>query len=188
VRDFVLVTGNLGKIAEARLALGSEVATEVLDLPEIQSLDYQEIARAKADEAWRRLGRPLIVEEAGLDLAALNGFPGSLVKWMLRAVGPEGIARTAAALGDVRASARCFLIYKDGEREIVAEGRTEGILVLPGRGTYGFGWDPVFVPEGTGTTFAELTGAEKNAVSHRGKAWRKMRESLKASDGIPSGE
>jgi XTP/dITP diphosphohydrolase len=186
--SFVLVTGNLGKIAEARLALGSEVATEVLDLPEIQSLDYQEIARAKADEAWRRLGRPLIVEEAGLDLAALNGFPGSLVKWMLRAVGPEGIARTAAVLGDVHATARCVLIYKDGEQEIVAEGRTEGTLVLPGRGTYGFGWDPVFQPEGCASTFAELSGAEKTAVSHRGKAWRQMHELLSCSDGIPSGE
>jgi XTP/dITP diphosphohydrolase len=186
--SFVLVTGNLGKIAEARLALGSEVATEVLDLPEIQSLDYQEIARAKADEAWRRLGRPLIVEEAGLDLAALNGFPGPLVKWMLHTVGPEGIARTAAALGNVHATARCVLIYKDGEQEIVAEGRTEGILVLPGRGTYGFGWDPVFQPEGCASTFAELSGAEKTAVSHRGKAWRQMRELLSSSDGIPSGE
>jgi XTP/dITP diphosphohydrolase len=179
VKTFVLVTGNLGKIAEARLALGSEVATEVLDLPEIQSTDYLEIARAKADEAWRRLGRPLIVEEAGLDLAALNGFPGPLVKWMLRAVGPEGIARTAAALGEVQASARCVLIYKDEAREIVAEGRTEGTLVLPGRGFYGFGWDPVFQPEGSAATFAELTGVEKDAVSHRGKAWRAMSESLK---------
>jgi len=188
VRPFVLVTGNLGKIAEARLALGCEVPTEVLDLPEIQSADYLEVAHGKADEAWRRLGRPLIVEEAGLDLAALNGFPGPLVKWMLKAVGPEGIARTAAALGDVQATARCVLIYKDEEGEIVCEGRTEGSLVVPGRGTHGFGWDPVFLPEGSTATFAELTGAEKDAVSHRGKAWRVMRDALTLSEGVPSGE
>jgi non-canonical purine NTP pyrophosphatase (RdgB/HAM1 family) len=178
VRPFVLVTGNPGKIAEARLALGGDVETEVLDLPEIQSLDYVEVARAKAGEAWRRLGRPLVVEEAGLDLAALNGFPGPLVKWMLEAMGAEGIARTAAALGDLRATARCVLLYKDGDREIVAEGRTEGTLVLPGRGTHGFGWDPVFLPDGSAFTFAELTGAEKDAVSHRGKAWREMAAKL----------
>ncbi len=171
---FVLVTGNLGKIAEARLALGGDVETALLDLPEIQSLDYLEVVRAKADEAWRQVGRPLIVEEAGLDLAALNGFPGPLVKWMLKAVGAEGLARTAAALGEVRAAARCFLLYKDGDQEIVAEGRTDGTLVLPGRGTHGFGWDPVFLPEGSTHTFAELTGHEKDAVSHRGKAWREM--------------
>jgi len=63
----------------------------------------------------------------------------------------------------------------------VAEGRTEGTLVLPGRGTHGFGWDPVFLPEGSELTFAELTGVEKGAVSHRGKAWREM---VKVLDGL----
>jgi non-canonical purine NTP pyrophosphatase (RdgB/HAM1 family) len=177
---FVLVTGNPGKIAEARLAIGEHLEAVEVDLPEIQSLDYLEVLRAKADEAWRRVGRPLVVEEAGLDLAALNGFPGPLVKWMLEAVGAEGLARTAISLGDARASSRCFLLYKDGDREIVAEGRTEGRLVLPGRGTHGFGWDPVFQPEGSTRTFAELTGAGKGAVSHRGKAWREMRKNLES--------
>jgi non-canonical purine NTP pyrophosphatase (RdgB/HAM1 family) len=175
---FVLVTGNRGKIAEARLALGMDFDAVELELPEIQSGDYLEVLRAKADEAWHRLRRPLMVEEAGLDLAALNGFPGPLVKWMLQAVGAEGIARTAAALGDPRAAARCLLLYRGEDREVVAEGRTEGTLVLPGRGTQGFGWDPVFLPEGSRLTFAELTGAGKDAVSHRGKAWREMAERL----------
>ncbi|HYO16374.1 MAG TPA: non-canonical purine NTP pyrophosphatase [Thermoanaerobaculia bacterium] len=177
---FVLVTGNRGKMAEARLALGADLEAVELDLPEIQSGDYLDVLRAKADEAWRRLGRALVVEEAGLDLAALNGFPGPLVKWMLQAVAAEGIARTATALGDVRAAARCFLLFKEGDREVVAEGRTDGTLVLPGRGTHGFGWDPVFQPEGARLTFAELTGAEKDAVSHRGKAWREMARRLAA--------
>ncbi len=178
---FVLVTGNAGKVAEARLALGADLEAVEVDLPEIQSLDYLEVLRAKADEAWRRVGRPLVVEEAGLDLHALNGFPGPLVKWMLQAVGAEGLARAAAALGEVRAAVRCFLLYKDGNREIVAEGRTEGTLVLPGRGTHGFGWDPVFLPDGSSLTFAELSGGEKSAVSHRGKAWRAMVEKIKGT-------
>jgi non-canonical purine NTP pyrophosphatase (RdgB/HAM1 family) len=174
VTPFVLVTGNPGKIAEARLALGAELEAVEVDLPEIQSLDYLEVLRAKADEAWRRVGRPLIVEEAGLDLAALNGFPGPLVKWMLEAVDAEGLARTATALGNPRAASRCFLLYKDRDREIVSEGRTDGTLIRPGRGTHGFGWDPVFLPDGSERTFGELTGAEKGEVSHRGKAWRAM--------------
>ncbi|MFP5284711.1 MAG: non-canonical purine NTP pyrophosphatase [Thermoanaerobaculia bacterium] len=178
---FVLVTGNRGKIAEARLALGADLEAVELDLPEIQSGDYLEVLRAKAGEAWHRVGRPLVVEESGLDLAAQNGFPGPLVKWMLQAVGAEGIARAATALGNPRASARCFLLYKDGDREVVAEGRTEGTLVLPGRGTHGFGYDPVFLPEGSALTFAELSGAEKGAASHRGKAWREMARRLALS-------
>ncbi|HEV7785533.1 MAG TPA: non-canonical purine NTP pyrophosphatase, partial [Thermoanaerobaculia bacterium] len=63
MKPFVLVTGNLGKIAEARLALGGDLETVLADLPEIQSLDYLEVVRAKAAEAWSQVGRPLIVEE-----------------------------------------------------------------------------------------------------------------------------
>lgn len=179
---FVLVTGNAGKIAEARLATGYAVAAVELDLPEIQSLDLVEILREKGAEAWRRLRQPLVVEEAGLELAALHGFPGPLVKWMLAAVGAEGVARTALALGDARATARCALLYKDGERELLAAGSSAGTLVLPGRGTNGFGWDPVFLPEGESRTFAERTDVEKLAVSHRGRAWRELMRQLSAAD------
>jgi non-canonical purine NTP pyrophosphatase (RdgB/HAM1 family) len=183
---FVLVTGNPGKLAEARRLAGAGLEGVAVDLPEIQSLDLEAVLRAKAEEAWRRIGRPLVVEEAGLGLAALNGFPGPLVKWMLDAVGAEGIARTAAALGDARAVARCALLYTDGDRVVIAQGATEGRLVLPPRGAHGFGWDPVFLPDvgpdigpdagpdGRARTFGELAGAEKDAISHRGRAWRAL--------------
>jgi XTP/dITP diphosphohydrolase len=171
---FVLVTGNRGKIAEARLALEREIEAVEVDLPEIQGLDLLEILEEKAEAAWEMVRRPLVVEEAGLSLMALNGFPGPLVKWMLTAVGAEGIAKTAQALGNPRAIARCALLYRDAERTVMAEAMTLGTLVLPGRGTHGFGWDPVFLPDGESRTFAELEGREKDAVSHRGKAWREL--------------
>lgn len=171
---FVLVTGNAGKIAEARRMIGRDLEAVEVDLPEVQSLDLLEVLRAKGEEAWRRIGRPLVVEEAGLELAALNGFPGPLVKWMLDAVGAAGIARTAQALGDVRARARCALLYHDGERTLIAEGETSGTLVLPPRGIAGFGWDPVFQPVEDPRTFGQLAGTEKDAVSHRGRAWRAL--------------
>jgi len=96
---FVLVTGNPGKLAEARRLLGSgaDLQAVEVDLPEIQSLDLEAILRAKAEEAWRRVGRPLVVEEAGLGLAALHGFPGPVA-----AVQPGGPADQAGLLlGDV---------------------------------------------------------------------------------------
>jgi non-canonical purine NTP pyrophosphatase (RdgB/HAM1 family) len=182
IPPFVLVTGNPGKLAEARRLAGLDFAAEPLDLPEIQSLDLLEVLQAKGEEAWRRLGRPLVVEEAGLELAALNGFPGPLVKWMLDAVGAEGLARTALALVDPRATARCALLYRDAERTVIAEGSTTGRLVLPPRGAHGFGWDPVFQPEGQpegeARTYGELSGAEKDALSHRGRAWRGLLDRL----------
>jgi len=171
---FVLVTGNPGKLAEARRLAGMDLEAVEVDLPEIQSLDLEAVLRAKAEEAWRRVGRPLVVEEAGLGLAALHGFPGPLVKWMLDAVGAAGIAHVAAALGNTAAVARCALLWTDGASAVLGYGETAGRLVLPPRGGHGFGWDPVFLPDGETRTFGELAGAGKDAISHRGRAWRAL--------------
>jgi non-canonical purine NTP pyrophosphatase (RdgB/HAM1 family) len=175
---FVLVTGNRGKIAEARLVIGEDLEAVALDLPEIQSLDLGEILREKAEEAWRRIGRPLVIEDVSLELAAFNGFPGPLVKWMFQALGAEGIARAAAAQGDVRATARCGLFYKDADRTLAVEGISEGTLVAPGRGEPGFGWNPVFQPVEAPLTYAEMSGTDRLAISHRGRAWRALMAAL----------
>ena len=173
-----LVTGNRNKLAEARRLCGHDLDAAAVDLPEIQSLDLAEVLAAKAAEALRRLGRPVIVEETGLELAAMNGFPGPLIKWMLDAVGAAGVARAALALGDGAARARCMLLYLDGERRIHGEGETRGQLVLPPRGEAGFGWDPVFQPAGGERTYGEMTAAEKDRIGHRGRAWRALLPAL----------
>jgi len=173
-----LITGNPGKLAEARRILGPvsglELAAESIDLPEIQSLDLVEVLRAKGAEAFRRLGRPVVVDETGLALAALGGFPGPLIKWMLAAVGAAGVARAAHALGDLRATARCALLYLDGEREVIGEGAVDGTLVHPPRGERGFGWDPIFLPDGESLTYGELSAEVKDRISHRSLAWREL--------------
>lgn len=176
---FVLVTGNRHKAAEAERILGGPVETLALDLPEIQSLDLLEVIQAKGEEAWRRLARPLVVEDTSLALAALGGFPGPLVRWMLEAVGAEGIARTAIALGDVRVRAHCAVLYRDERGAVLGEAVDDGRLVLP-RGELGFGWDPIFQPEGGGSTYGEMPDAEKLARSHRGQAWRALAGALAA--------
>ena len=169
-----LVTGNPNKLAEARRLCGHDLSAAAVDLPEIQSLDLAEVLGAKAEEAFRRLRRPVIVEETGLELEAMNGFPGPLVKWMLDAMGAEGVARAALALGAGGARAHCMLLYFDGERRVAAEGETAGRLVLPPRGDGGFGWDPVFQPEGEERTYGEMSATEKDAIGHRGRAWRAL--------------
>jgi non-canonical purine NTP pyrophosphatase (RdgB/HAM1 family) len=184
-RDFVFVTGNAGKLREAESLLGYRPESFALDLPELQTLELHEILRGKARAAFAALGRPVLVEDVSLELAALGGFPGPLVKWMLAAIGPQGIAKTAAALGDVRARAVSGLAYLDatgGEEELrIFEGAAEGTLVLGRRGEHGFGWDEVFQPAGSPLTYAELTPAEKDPASHRGKAWRAFLAALEAS-------
>lgn len=173
-----LVTGNAGKLAEARRIVGPALEAVEIDLPEIQSLDLDRVLAAKAEAALAAIGPPVVVEETALELAVLGGFPGPLVKWMLAAIGAEGIARCALAMGDGRAAARCALLALDGERRIASEGATTGHLVLPPRGDRGFGWDPVFVPEGERRTYAEMSDGEKDAVGHRGRAWRALLEQI----------
>ena len=177
-RPWVLVTGNANKRREAERIVGRRLETVAVDLPEIQSGDLIEVLRSKAEAAWDRLRRPVVVEETGLDLACLNGFPGPLVKWMEEAVGDEGIARVAIRAGDPRVAARCALMLRDGDREVIAEGSTTGRLVLPPRGERGFGWDPVFVPDGLERTYAELGHGTKDRIGHRGRAWRAFLRAL----------
>ena len=178
---FTLVTGNRNKLLEAERILGRSVPCAAVDLPEIQSLDMNEVLRAKAEEAWRRLAAPLVVEETGLELTAWNGFPGPLVKWMLEAVGPTGIAKASLAMGDSGATAVCALIYRDEQQTLFAEGKTHGQLVVEPRGDRGFGWDPVFVPEGRQETYAELGSDIKDDLGHRGRAWRALWSQLQAA-------
>ncbi len=173
LRRAVLVSGNPGKAKEARRIVGAHLETVAVDLPEIQSLDLEEVLRAKAEEAWRRLERPLIVDETGLELGALGGFPGPLIKWMLEAVGAQGIARTTHTLGDDCVTARCALMYFDGTTHHTGEGSVQGTIVPP-RGDGGFGWDPIFLPDGETLTYAELSCERKDLIGHRGLAWRDL--------------
>ena len=177
----LFVTGNPSKLVEARrlaAVAGQTLEAIAVDLPEIQSLDMEEVLRAKAWHAWQSVQQAVVVEETGLELAALNGFPGPLVKWMLEAVG-AGIARTALALGEARARAVCLLMWTDGLRTVLARGETAGELVLPPRGANGFGWDPVFRPDGEIRTYGELADGEKDRVARRGRAWRDLLAKLR---------
>jgi len=175
---FVLVTGNSGKLREAERLLGFALEQRAIDLPEVQSLDLRVVLEAKADEAWRRLREPLVVDETGLGLFALGGFPGPLIKWLLEAVGVAGLARLATALDDRRATARCALLYTDGRRRVVGEGATRGHLAAEPAGARGFGWDRVFIPEGESATYAQLCDAAKDRIGHRGQAWRDLHQRL----------
>jgi non-canonical purine NTP pyrophosphatase (RdgB/HAM1 family) len=169
---YTLVTSSSNKAAEIAAITGEPFPTAALDLPEIQSLDLREVLRHKAREAFGRLGRPVVVEDVSLELAGLGGFPGPLIKWLLQAAGPEGLVAVCDGARDRRARAVCGVLAWDGESELWAEGSVEGSIASAPQGSSGFGWDPVFVPEGHDRTFALMSAEKKNAVSHRGAAWR----------------
>jgi XTP/dITP diphosphohydrolase len=158
--------------------LGFRLERLNLDLSEPQALDAEDVAREKVRMAWERLRRPVLVEDSGLEILAWGGFPGALVKWLEKSAGLETIVRMLEPFPDRRARAVCVIACFDGEQVLTARGATEGAIASAPRGTGGFGWDPIFVPQGSEKTFAELPPAEKDAVSHRGRAWAAMAEKL----------
>ncbi len=179
IEDLVFVTSNLGKLREAEAVLGHTLDHRGLDLPELQSLDLEEVVRSKAQMAWQSLERPVLVEDTGLELAGLGGFPGPLVRWLLVSVGAAGICRIAHCFGDAGATARCLVCATDGSVEIVGEGVVKGSIAAEPTGRGGFGWDSAFIPnDGDGRTYGEMTEEEKNLISHRRMAFVALRDAL----------
>jgi len=183
----LLATGNPGKAAEIRDMLAGvpdlELVDRPADVPE-PAEDGETLldnARIKAQVLVDATGCAAVADDTGLEVAALAGAPGVLTA---RYAGPDATyednwRKLLAELGDEpdrRARWRTVALVRwpDG-REVWAEGTCDGTITTAARGAEGFGYDPVFVPdEGDGRTFAELTRAAKNAVSHRGRAFRAL--------------
>lgn len=170
------LTGNKKKLAEIQSILGNVEALDI-DLPEIQELDAHKIIAAKLKEAQKHHKGEFIVEDTSLYLDGLNGLPGPLIKWFLQTVNNEGLYKMAESFGNFNCKAKTIIGYSDANGNIeFFEGNINGILVAP-RGE-GFGWDPIFQPEGYTKTFGELTPEEKNSFSMRKIAAEKLKEYL----------
>ena len=167
------VTGNANKFHEVS-AIVPGLKQLDLDLDEIQSLDSRTVIEHKLEQAAAKLDGEFIVEDTALKLVCLGGLPGTLIKWFEQAMGIEGIAALAMKHEDRSAEAITTIGYRDkaGKNHFFV-GRLDGEVVPP-RGTNKWGWNPIFVPKGEGRTFAELTPEEKNRLSMRGIAARKL--------------
>jgi non-canonical purine NTP pyrophosphatase (RdgB/HAM1 family) len=173
------VTSSPHKHREAEVILGLELERIAVDLPEPQGLDVVKVAREKARLAERLLGRPVLVEDTSLELAALGGFPGPLVRWLLEAAGAAALPRLLDSFPTRAARARCAALVWDGVREWLGVGEVAGAIAEAPRGLSGFGWDVVFIPEGGGgRTYAEMPPEEKNARSHRRLALEELKRQL----------
>lgn len=184
--EAVFVTSNEHKRREAAKILGVSLESAAPEVPEIQALDVAEVAAAKALAAHKALGfppRPVLVEDSGLVVEAWNGLPGAFTKWFVQSVGNEGLLRMIPPGEDRSARAVCVVAVAGGSSEVSSEnvrlfrGEVSGLLAHGPRGGEGFGWDPIFIPEGSSLTYAEM-GAAKHEDSHRARAFRAVREWL----------
>jgi XTP/dITP diphosphohydrolase len=196
----LLATGNRGKIIELRRILIEPPALagrlEVVGLDDVTPFEqapetgatFTENALAKAKEAAQATGLPALADDSGLSVDALNGMPGVLsARWAGRHGDDQAnldlVLGQLADVPDERRGAAfvcaAALVTPDGA-ETVTRGEWRGELIRACRGTNGFGYDPIFVPVGERRTSAELTPEEKDALSHRGRAFRALRPALHA--------
>ena len=150
--------------------LGVRVEYERARLQEIQSDELAVIARAKARDAYCRLGRPVIVEDDGLFIEALGGFPGAYSSYILRTIGIAGVLNLLDGSGDRRARFSAAIAYDDGSESRTFVASVRGTISEASRGEKSWGYDPVFVPDGQGRTFAEMGPDQKIEASHRTRA------------------
>lgn len=194
--ELVLATANPDKVREIAAVLGDSPELTLLPRPETVAEVAEtgdtllENARLKARALCAATGLAAVADDTGLMVDALGGAPGVR---SARYAGPnagyaDNVRKLLAELGASGASDRrahfstvALVAFPDGA-EVWAEGRVEGHITETPRGDRGFGYDPVFVPdEGDGRTFAEMTMAEKEACSHRGRAFRALAEALRRS-------
>ncbi len=193
----VLATRNEHKIVELRTILADTGVRidligvhEFPDLPDVAEtgVTFAENALLKAVETARRTGLPSIADDSGLCVDVLGGAPGIFsARW----AGKHGddtanLDLLLAQLSDIldvhrKAHFACAaaLALPDGT-EVVREGRIDGVLLHERRGAHGFGYDPIFRPDGHDRTTAELSPAEKNAISHRTRAFQALAADLSA--------
>ncbi len=179
----VLATRNEGKVRELQRILapyGLSLEGASYDPGPETGASFAENALAKAVEGVARTGLPSVADDSGLTVDALNGMPGILsARWAGRhGDDAANLSLVLAQLADVSARGACFVCaaayaLPDG-RSAVVLGELRGALLTAPRGTGGFGYDPIFVPEGYDVTTAELTPGAKDAISHRGQAFRAL--------------
>lgn len=176
----ILVSSNPNKGIEAERILGVPLLRVSISLQEIQAATVEAITRHKLEIARTKGYQRLIVEDVGLGFDELGNFPGPYVRWLLEAAGGKGLAAIAYALNNRAARAQCCVAYWDGSHGHVFLGESKGEVLVQPRGDQHFGWDAWFQPEGSKKTFAEMTSDEKDAVSHRGRAYRLLADHLRA--------
>ena len=185
-RSLVFATGNQHKLEEVQGLLGKDFALSCLkevgiteDIPET-ALTLHENALQKAQYVFEKCRCACFADDTGLEIEALNGEPGV---FSARYAGPQKdslanmqlVLKKLQGIGNRKAQFRTVIAYIDAMgNQHLFEGKVEGKIIETPTGAAGFGYDPIFVPEGYTETFAELPMEEKNSMSHRGRAIQKL--------------
>jgi non-canonical purine NTP pyrophosphatase (RdgB/HAM1 family) len=179
--DILFATSNPHKAQQVQELLGRPVQQVDVAVPEIQALQVQAVIEPKARAAYEQVGKPVLVEDTSLSIHAWYGLPGALVRWFLETVGNDGICKMLEGYEQLDAIAETCIGYFDGGSFVAFSGVVEGRIARHPRGQRGFGWNPIFIPNGWDKTYAEMTPEEGASVSMRKIAVLKLRAYLDAN-------
>jgi XTP/dITP diphosphohydrolase len=188
----IFATKNRGKLNEVK-NIFSDTEFEITSLLDLNyKLDIEENektfegnARKKAEEVFNFYKIPVIADDSGIEVEQLNGIPGV---YSARYAGENATdeENNQKIIGELRKYPEphatryvCCAVYYDGENYLIKFGEIKGRIIMRGRGTNGFGYDPLFVPDGYNQTMAELSTEVKNNISHRGIAFNKLKKRIK---------
>jgi XTP/dITP diphosphohydrolase len=176
MREVGLVTSNPHKLKEFQHGLGSlgvRVRLLEVDCDEVQADTLEEVVHFCLDQIGARGHRDFILDDSGLFVRGLKGFPGVYSSYVFQTIGCEGILRLLDGQEDRGAEFRCCIgCQMEGLGRVIVTGVSPGMVIEDERGDKGFGYDPIFVPEGSSRTFAQMDLDEKGRFSHRGAAMR----------------
>lgn len=185
MKTIYFITSNQGKLLEVREKLSAvdvEVVQRNIGYPEIQADNLEDVARFGVEYIQKKISQPFILEDAGLFIECLNGFPGVYSSYVFYTIGLKGILKLLEGFDNSKRKAcfRSVVAYKkpDKKPELFI-GECHGRIATRELGDHGFGYDPIFIPDGETRTFAQMDVREKNRFSHRGNSLEKLLDFFK---------
>ena len=186
--EIKIVSGNYNKFLEIKKLLEKyniEAVWIEYEPQEIQSEYIEEVAVNKAIKSLEIIAPPLLVEDSALCIKALKGFPGPFSSYIFKKIGNDGILKLMLDIEDREAEFISVIALCINVRIIkIFTGKVKGLISKEKRGRFGFGYDPIFIPNGYNKTLAEMSIEDKNLISHRGKAVMKLVNYLKLAGKI----
>ncbi len=180
MKTIYFITSNKGKFSEAKeklAAIDFEVVQKDLGYPEIQADTLEDVAIFGVNQLQNRVKHPFILEDAGLFIDVLNGYPGVYSSYVYHTIGCKGILKLLNEIEKAKRLAvfRSIFAYKEpNKKPVLFIGECHGSISTCEMGDHGFGFDPIFIPDGDTRTFAQMNVGEKNCYSHRGKSLDKL--------------
>jgi XTP/dITP diphosphohydrolase len=168
-------TTNLGKFKEAVAKLAPiRIMRLNIPYPEVQAASLEEVVTFALEWMEAKTDKDVMLEDSGLFIDSLKGFPGVFSSQVFRAIGNRGILKLMKGAGERKARFQtCVGLLLEGKRRTF-KGEVEGTIASGPKGSGGFGFDPIFIPHGHKETFAQMPLEKKNKISHRAKALERL--------------